>query len=80
MDLISIIISIILGAISGWLAGKIMNSDGSFLRNAILGIVGGFVGGLIFNLLGISFAGYLGTVLVSVIGACIVIFIVNLIK
>ena len=73
----SIIIAIILGALSGWLASIIMKSSGSLLRNIILGIVGGFVGSLIFELLGISFAGYLGTILVSVIGACLVIFVVN---
>ena len=50
-----------------------MKSDGSLLRNIILGVVGGFVGGLIFNLLGIGFGGYIGTIIVSMIGACILI-------
>ena len=54
-----------------------MKSKRSLLRNIILGVVGGFVGGLVFDLLGISFAGYLGTIVVSVVGACIVIFVVN---
>ena len=73
----SIIISIILGAISGWLASIIMHTKGGLIRNIILGIVGGFVGNGIFDLLHISLAGYLGTVIISVIGACIVVFIVN---
>lgn len=77
MSLVDILISIALGAISGWLAGKIMNSGGGLIRNIILGIVGGFVGNFIFGLLHISLAGYLGTILVSVVGACLVIFVVN---
>ena len=75
--LINLLISVVLGAISGWLASTIMKSKGSLIRDIILGIIGGFVGDLIFELLGISFSGYLGTILVSVVGACLVIFIVN---
>jgi len=75
--IVKILISILLGAISGWLAGKIMKSEGGLIRSIVLGIVGGFVGELIFELIGISASGYLGTILVSVLGACLVIFIVN---
>jgi len=56
-----------------------MKSEKNLLRNIILGIIGGFVGELIFNLLGITFSNYLGTILVSVVGACLVIFVVKLI-
>ena len=77
MDIKEIFISIILGAISGWLAGFIMNSKGSLLRNIILGILGGFVGGYVFNLLGLAAKGLMGTMIVSVVGACLVIIIVN---
>lgn len=77
MNIMNIIISLLIGSISGWLAGKIMDSEGSLLRNIILGIIGGFLGSFIFDLLGITFAGYLGTILVSVLGACLIILIVN---
>ena len=75
--LVKLFVSILLGAISGWLAGKIMKSEGGLIRSIILGVSGGFVGELIFELLGITTSGYIGTVLVSVIGACLVIFVVN---
>ena len=75
--LLKLLISILLGAVSGYIASKIMKSEGSLLRDIILGISGGFVGDLIFELLGISFSGYLGTIIVSIIGACLVIFVVN---
>ena len=54
-----------------------MNSSGGLIRNIVFGIAGGFIGELLFELIGISASGYIGTILVSVLGACIVIFFVN---
>lgn len=82
MSLYEILTAIVIGAISGWLAGFIMNSKGSLVRNIILGILGGFVGNFLFGLLDISIKVTLGsinigTIIVSAIGACIVLIIVN---
>ena len=74
MDLL---ISIALGAVSGWIASLITNSRSGLIKNIILGLAGGFIGGWICNLLKISFAGYTGTIIVSVAGACLLIFVVN---
>lgn len=78
MGIVEILISLALGALAGWLAGMIMNSKGTLLRDIIIGIVGGFLGGWIFSLLGISFAGYLGTIITSTVGACALIFVCRL--
>lgn len=75
-----IIISLVIGAICGWPAGRIMKSNNGLLFNIILGLIGGFVGGLIFNLLGFSVNGTLGSIVSGVVGSCIVIFIVRNIK
>ena len=82
MSLYDIIVTVLIGAVSGWLAGFIMNSKGSLLRNIILGILGGFVGNFLFGLLNISINVSLGsinvgTIIISAIGACIVLIIVN---
>ena len=82
MSLYDILIAVIIGAIAGWLASKIMNTKGSLLKYIILGILGGFVGGFIFGLLKIDISLSIGpincgTVIVSAIGACIVIFLVD---
>lgn len=46
---------IIVGAISGTLAARIMKGDSfGFVINAMLGIAGGVVGGFLFNLLNIN--------------------------
>ncbi|RKM54906.1 GlsB/YeaQ/YmgE family stress response membrane protein [Butyrivibrio sp. X503] len=71
----SIIMAIIIGGIAGWAAGQIMKSNGSLVRNIILGIVGAFVGNLVLGLIGIHGSGFLGSIIVSTIGACIVIYL-----
>lgn len=75
--IVNLIISILIGAVSGWLAGKIMKDEGSLIRNIIVGVLGGLIGGLILGLLGISSSNIIGSIIISVIGACLLIFIVN---
>ena len=68
-----IIVGLIVGGVSGTLAGKIMDSEGGLLRNVILGIIGGIVGSFLLGLFGISGSGIIGNVIVSVLGACVLI-------
>ena len=75
MTLTELIVSIIIGAIAGWIANKIMGSKGGLLRNIIIGVIGRFLGPVILGVFGISGSGMIGTTLVSVVGACALIFI-----
>ncbi|HPD87548.1 MAG TPA: GlsB/YeaQ/YmgE family stress response membrane protein, partial [Proteiniphilum sp.] len=46
---------IIIGAIAGWLAGRLMRGGGfGLLVNILVGIAGSVIGGWVFGLLGIS--------------------------
>ena len=49
-----ILVAVVIGALCGWAGGKIMKSEGSFLRNLLLGIVGGALGGWLGSLIGIG--------------------------
>ena len=60
--MLNLIWSLVIGALAGWLAGKIMKDEGSLLRNIILGIVGGWVGGFLLGLLGITGLGIIGNI------------------
>jgi uncharacterized membrane protein YeaQ/YmgE (transglycosylase-associated protein family) len=73
---------LILGAIAGWLAGKIMSGHGfGVLWDVVLGIIGSFVGGLIFSLIfGTQPTGLIISFIVALIGACLVVAVVHLIK
>ena len=64
------IVSLIIGAVSGWIAGKIMKSEHNWLINLILGLVGGLVGGL-----GFAAGGWIARIIVSVAGACLLIWL-----
>jgi uncharacterized membrane protein YeaQ/YmgE (transglycosylase-associated protein family) len=84
--LITIIAWIVLGAIAGWIAGLLVRGDERWgvMGHIVLGIVGAFVGGFLAYLLGLS-PGPAGggdvvniySIILAVIGAVIVVFIVN---
>ena len=83
----NIIIWLIVGGIVGWLASLIMRTDAQqgILLNVIVGIVGAFLGGWLGNMLGISGAnineGFSVTgFIISLIGAVILLAIVNLFR
>lgn len=71
----TVLVSLAIGAVSGYIAGFIMKSKGKLIENIILGILGGLVAGVLFNLIGIAFFGLIGTIIESIIGACLLIFV-----
>ena len=76
------IVWIIIGGIVGWLASLIMRTDAQqgILLNIVVGIVGAFIGGLIFNRGDINEGITLTSFLVSLVGAIILLAIVNLVR
>ena len=67
------LISIILGGIIGWIAGKLMHSRGGIIRNIILGIVGSAVGNFLAGTVGLGATHSIGAILIGIGGACVVI-------
>jgi len=81
MDLVSLAIFLGIGALAGFLAGKIMKGQGfGLLSNIIIGIIGAVIGGYVFGLLGISAGGLIGSLITAVAGAVILLYLVRLIK
>jgi len=82
----SFIIWLIVGGIVGWLASLVMRTDGQqgILLNVVVGIVGSFLGGwLISPLVGVgnlSSGISIGSIVVSLVGAVILLAIVNLFR
>lgn len=75
------ILYLALGAVAGWLAGKLMRGGGfGLLWNIIIGVLGGFIGGWLMHRIGIEKAGILWELIVAVIGAVILLFVVSLFK
>ena len=61
---------ILIGIVSGFVAGKLMRGGGfGLVVNLIVGIIGGVLGGWLFGLIGITTAGIIGSLITSVVGA-----------
>ncbi|WP_170575784.1 GlsB/YeaQ/YmgE family stress response membrane protein [Ruegeria atlantica] len=78
----SILVMLFIGAVAGWLSGKIMEGRGfGLIGNIIVGVVGAFLAGLIFPALGFSIGGgVLSSILFATIGAVILLFLIGLVK
>lgn len=77
----SFLLFLIIGAISGWLAGQLFKGSGfGLIGNIIVGIVGGFIGGWLAGKLGIGGGGLVWQIIISGAGAWVLLFIISLIK
>jgi len=69
---------VLIGAVAGWLAGKVMKGKGfGFLGNLGIGILGALVGGFLFGILGIHTSRPLGQLVMSFVGAIVLLWIVG---
>ena len=79
-----IIAWLILGAFSGWIASIIMGKNASMgaIANRVTGIIGAFIGGVVFNFFGAQKVTGLNihSALVSIVGACILLWILSAIS
>lgn len=73
--------SLFVGALSGWLAGKIWKGSGfGLLGNILVGIIGGMVGGFLARMIGFSAHSLVAQVLVAIGGAWVLLYTINLMK
>ncbi len=70
------VFGIISGILAGYIASRLQKGQGSgCLVNLFLGILGGAVGGWLFSLVGLSAYGWIGEMIVAIVGASIVLWI-----
>ena len=81
MSLAGLIVFLAIGALAGWLAGKLMKGHGfGIVGNILVGIVGSLIGGYVFALLGISVGGLIGAIVTATAGAAILLYLVGKLK
>jgi len=80
--MVGILIWLVVGGVVGWLASLVMRTDGQqgIILNVIVGIVGAFLAGLILGGGSINDAITLQSVLYSLLGAIVLLAIVNLVR
>jgi uncharacterized membrane protein YeaQ/YmgE (transglycosylase-associated protein family) len=73
---------LLIGAVAGFLAGRIMKGKGfGLIGNIVVGVVGAVLGGFLFGVLGISAgSGLLGSLVTATVGAMVLLFLVGLYK
>lgn len=67
--------SLVMGALVGWIASRIMGVERGLLHNVAVGVIGSFVGSALFALLGFYACGWVANLVVSVVGACLFIWV-----
>jgi uncharacterized membrane protein YeaQ/YmgE (transglycosylase-associated protein family) len=77
--------TLLIGGVAGWFAEKLTGASHGLLTNIVIGILGAFVGGWIANALGLQlgelFNGWFwGNVLVSVVGAVLLITVYRMLR
>lgn len=77
-----LLMSLVIGALSGWIAGQLMKGKGfGVLGNLVVGILGSVIGGWLFSQLGASAGGgILGSIITSVVGAVVLLFLAGKLK
>jgi len=72
---------LVVGGLAGWIASKIMGKDAKMglMANIAVGIIGALVGGFVLQIFGIG--GVTGvnlrSILVAILGSCILLYIMN---
>ena len=66
---------LLIGAIAGWIAQKVTQSNHSIFTNILVGIAGSFVGGVLANVLNIPVFGFFRTLVTAIIGAILILFV-----
>ena len=80
----TLLVTLVIGAVAGWLAGIIVQGTGfGLIGDILVGIAGTFVAGFLFPALGIGFTivgGILGAIIVAALGAVILLLVVGFIR
>jgi uncharacterized membrane protein YeaQ/YmgE (transglycosylase-associated protein family) len=70
--------AIVIGLIAGWIAEKVMSRSHGLLMNLAVGLVGSLVGAFLAYLAGFTYTGFWASLVVSAIGAIVLLFILGL--
>jgi uncharacterized membrane protein YeaQ/YmgE (transglycosylase-associated protein family) len=71
MSGVGLIGAIVIGLLAGWIASRLTGRNHGLLTNLAVGLVGSLIGGFLANVLGFAWAGWISSLVVSTLGAVI---------
>lgn len=72
---------IILGALAGWIASKIMNTEQGFVLNVVVGIAGALLGGFLMSFaFDTASGGWWFTFFTAILGSVILLYLIRLLQ
>jgi len=80
MSGVGLIGAIIIGILAGWIAEQVMKRNHGILTNLVVGVVGALLGAFLARMLGIQFGGWIGSLVVSTIGAILLLLILGMVR
>lgn len=80
MNEVSILAAVVIGILAGWIAEQVTGREHGLITNLIVGIAGAFLGAFIASALNIGFAGFWGSLMVSTVGAIVLLAIVGMFR
>src|SRR3954471_4537754 len=82
MDIQSLIIFLIVGAVAGWLAGMLVRGAGfGLIGDIVVGVIGAFIAGWLLPRIGVNLGSdFIAAVINALIGAVILLLILRLVK
>jgi uncharacterized membrane protein YeaQ/YmgE (transglycosylase-associated protein family) len=80
MNGVGLLGAILIGIVAGWIAEKIMKRDHGLFKNLVVGLIGALIGGFIANAIDFPFNGFVGSLIVSTVGAILLLAILGLIR
>jgi uncharacterized membrane protein YeaQ/YmgE (transglycosylase-associated protein family) len=82
MTLQTIVVWLVIGLVSGWLASVVVGGGLGLVGDIVVGIVGSFIGGLLFRQMHwhVPVSGIGGTILVAFVGAVLLLLVLRLFR
>jgi uncharacterized membrane protein YeaQ/YmgE (transglycosylase-associated protein family) len=72
---VGLIAMLIIGAVAGWIAEKVTNSNHGIFTNILVGVAGAFVAGKIADVVQVPVFGFWRTLIAAIIGAVLLLWV-----
>ena len=69
MSGVGVFVAVVIGILAGWVADLVLARRHGLFTKLLIGVVGSFIGAFIAQRLDLKFSGFLGSLLVSSVGA-----------